>query len=89
MSITKRIEADEAAEQSAHCLKCSKREGWLDLLHCSECGATYCANCATELEWELQSCADHLYSAFIAIRNTYRESVRRAQTALSNVRRAA
>lgn len=64
----------------ARCHKCGEVDGPVDLVQCTDirCDRSVCSDCATELEWELEACADHALNVFREMRDMYRNALRRA-----------
>jgi hypothetical protein len=76
----KEQQLEERGPSPAKCWKCGKREPEVDLVACQNlyCERHVCCNCATEIEFGLEACAEHAPGLFTDLIEMYRSSLRRA-----------
>ena len=92
MTVTQRqIEAENAARNAPRCHKCAQSEPAVDLVHCTHltCDRAVCCDCASEVEWEMEACAEHARAVFVDLRDAYRNALRRATMPATREGRAA
>lgn len=53
------MQTDERRQEISCC-----QSGRYDVMNCKECGRRMCGECATELEWDIEHCADCFPEAF-------------------------